>query len=296
MLLKASTLRMRPETRGILAIVLVMFLFTGMDACAKYLLERNNTVMVVWARFASQTVLVLVISAPILGTLARSRRPGLQIIRSTLHSFSTGLFFLSLNFMQLAGAAAVFEVSPLLITVLAAVILAEKVGPRRWIGVAFGLCGALIIIRPGLDVFQPAALLALGAALSMAGFQIITRMIGMTDRMGTTMLYSALVGLLGSSALLPWFWETPTLADAALMATFGWLGYFGHLVLVYALSQAPASALAPYNYAGFLWALLIGLMVFSELPDMLTLVGAGVILGSGIYVWHRERVHARLSR
>ncbi|HLS19181.1 MAG TPA: DMT family transporter, partial [Paracoccaceae bacterium] len=275
--------------------VLVMFLFTCMDACAKYLLERNNTVMVVWARFASQTALVLAISAPQLGTLARARRPGLQLVRSALHSFSTGLFFLSLNFMQLAEAAAVFEVAPLLITVLAAWILAEKVGPRRWAGVAIGLGGALIIIRPGLDVFQPAALLPLGAALTMAGFQITTRMIGTADRMGTTMLYSALVGLIGASAVLPWFWETPSMADALLMATFGWLGYLGHLVLVYALAQAPASTLAPYNYADFLWALLIGFLVFSELPDAPTLIGAGVILGSGIYVWHRERVHARLS-
>lgn len=290
--MKAIAARMRPETRGILAIVLVMFLFTCMDACAKYLLERNNTVMVVWARFASQTVLVLAISAPQLRTLARTRKPGLQLVRSALHSLSTGLFFLSLNFMQLAEAAAVFEVAPLLITVLAAWVLAERVGPRRWAGVAIGLCGALIIIRPGLDVFQPAALLPLGAALTMAGFQITTRMIGTSDRMGTTMLYSALVGLVGASLLLPWFWETPTLADAALLATFGWLGYFGHLVLVYALGQAPASTLAPYNYADFLWALLIGFIVFSELPDAMTLIGAGVILGSGIYVWHRERVHA----
>lgn len=289
--MKAIAARMRPETRGILAIVLVMFLFTCMDACAKYLLERNNTVMVVWARFASQTVLVLAISAPQLRTLARTRKPGLQLVRSALHSLSTGLFFLSLNFMQLAEAAAVFEVAPLLITVLAAWVLAERVGPRRWAGVAIGLCGALIIIRPGLDVFQPAALLPLGAALTMAGFQITTRMIGTSDRMGTTMLYSALVGLVGASLLLPWFWETPTLADAALLATFGWLGYFGHLVLVYALGQAPASTLAPYNYADFLWALLIGFIMFSELPDAMTLIGAGVILGSGIYVWHRERVH-----
>lgn len=294
--MKTIAARMRPETRGILAIVLVMFLFTCMDACAKYLLERNNTVMVVWARFASQTVLVLAISAPQLRVLARAQRPGLQLVRSALHSLSTGLFFLSLNFMQLAEAAAVFEVAPLLITVLAAWILAEKVGPRRWAGVGIGLFGALIIIRPGLDVFQPAALLPLGSALAMAGFQITTRMIGAADRMGTTMLYSALVGLIGASVMLPWFWETPSMADALLLATFGWLGYFGHLVLVYALAQAPASTLAPYNYADFLWALLIGFLVFSELPDVVTLIGAGVILGSGIYVWHRERVHARLTR
>lgn len=288
----ATTLaaRLAPETRGIIGIVLAMLLFTCMDSCAKYLLERNDTVMVIWARFASQTVLVLAIYAPRLATLARTRRPGLQLARSALHAMATGMFFLSLNYMALAETVAVFEVAPLVITGLAALVLGEQVGPRRWAGVAIGLCGALIIIRPGLDVFQPAALLPLGAAICMASFQIVTRMIGTADRMSTTMIYSGLAGLVGTTVLLPWFWQTPTLADAALMATFGWIGYLGHLALVYALGQAPASTLAPYNYTGFLWALTIGFLVFAEIPDGLTLVGAGIILGAGVYVWHRERV------
>lgn len=282
--------RLTPETRGILGILVAMLLFTCMDSCAKYLLQRNDTVMVVWARFASQTALVLAISAPMLGTHIRTHRPGLQLGRSVLHALATGMFFYSLNFMALAESVAVFEVSPLLITVLAALILHERVGPRRWTGVVVGLCGALIIIRPGLDVFQPAALLPLGSAFCMAAFQIITRLIGTADTMRTTMIYSGLVGVLATSAMLPWFWQTPTLADAALMATFGWLGYLGHLALIYALGQAPASTLAPYNYAGFLWAIIMGLLLFGEMPDGPTLVGAAIILGAGIYVWHRERV------
>ena len=285
--------RLTPETRGILGILLAMLLFTCMDSCAKYLLERNGTVMVVWARFASQTGLVLALSAPMLRTCLRTARPGLQLGRSTLHAIATGMFFYALNFMPLAETVAVFEVAPLLITLLAALVLGEQVGPRRWAGVAIGLCGALIIIRPGLDVFQPAALLPFGAAISMAGFQIITRLIGTADLMRTTMIYSGAVGLLASSAMLPWWWQTPTLADALIMATFGWIGYVGHLALVYALGQAPASTLAPYNYAGFLWAILLGLLLFAELPDGPTLAGGAVILGAGIYVWHRERVHGR---
>jgi drug/metabolite transporter (DMT)-like permease len=226
----------------------------------------------------------------------RACRPGLQLGRSTLHALATGMFFYSLNFMAMAETVAVFEVAPLLITVLAALVLREHVGPRRWAGVAIGLCGALIIIRPGLDVFQPAALLPFGAAMCMAGFQIITRLIGTADTMRTTMIYSGLVGLIATTAMLPWYWQTPSPADALLMATFGWLGYLGHLALVYALGQAPASTLAPYNYSGFLWAIVLGLLVFSEMPDGATLIGAGVILSAGIYVWHRERVHAGARR
>jgi drug/metabolite transporter (DMT)-like permease len=285
--------RLTPETRGILGIVLAMLLFTCMDSCAKYLLERNGTVMVVWARFASQMALVLAISAPMLRTHLRTARPALQLGRSTLHALATGMFFYSLNFMPLAETVAVFEVAPLLITVLAALVLREQVGPRRWAGVVIGLCGALVIIRPGLDVFQPAALLPFGAAMCMAGFQIITRLIGTADRMWTTMIYSGAVGLVASSAMLPWWWETPSLADALIMASFGWIGYLGHLALVYALGEAPASTLAPYNYCGFLWAILLGFVLFAEMPDGATLAGGAIILGAGIYVWHRERMHAR---
>src|SRR5690606_41090789 len=109
------------------------------------------------------------------------------------------------------------------------------------------------------------------------------------------LIYSGLVGVLATTAMLPWFWQTPSLADAALMASFGWLGYLGHLSLIYALGQAPASTLAPYNYTGFLWALAMGLLLFAEIPDGPTLVGAGVILGAGIYVWHRERVRGQTA-
>ena len=285
--------RLTPEARGILGIVLAMLLFTCMDVCAKYLLERNGTVMVVWARFASQMGLVLAIAAPSLRSSLRTARPALQLGRSTLHALATGMFFLSLNYMALAETVAVFEVAPLLITLLAAVVLRERVGPRRWTGVVIGLCGALVIVRPGLDVFQPAALLPFGAAMCMAGFQIITRLIGTADRMLTTLVYSGAAGLVASSAMLPWWWETPTLADGLVMATFGWIGFVGHLALVYALGQAPASTLAPYNYSGFLWAILLGLVLFAEMPDGPTLAGGAIILGAGIYVWHRERMHAR---
>ena len=282
--------RFSPETRGIVGIVLAMLLFTCMDVCAKYLLERNPTVMVVWARFTGQMVLVLAVSLPHLRRHLTTRRPALQLGRSTLHLAATSCFFLALNYMALAEAVAVFEVAPLLITVFAAIILHEQVGPRRWAGVLVGLCGALIIIRPGLNVFQPAAVLPFIAATCMAGFQIITRLIGTADTMRTTMIYSGLVGTLVTSAAVPFFWITPTWGDALLMATFGWIGFCGHYALVYALGQAPASTLAPFNYTGFLWAILLGLTFFSEIPDPVTLFGAAIILSAGIYVWHRERV------
>jgi len=279
-----------PETRGIIAIVLAMLLFTCMDLCAKHLLERHATVQVVWARYAGQTLLLCVVFAPSLMRRLRTQHLPLQLGRSALLFGVTSLFFAALGFMPLAEAVAVFEVAPLLITVLGALILKEQVGRRRWLGVGAGLCGALIIIRPGLEVFQPAALLPLAAATCMAVYQIATRFLGAADSIWTTMLYTAGVGTLVASCAVPFYWTTPTGADIAVMAIFGWIGLVGHLFLVYALGQAPASALAPFNYAGFVWALLLGFLVFAEVPDEATLAGAAIIICAGLYVWHRERV------
>jgi len=282
--------RLGAETRGILGVILAMLLFTCMDSVAKLLLERYHTIQVVWARYTGQTLLLVVAFAPSLGARLRTRHLRLQLGRSALLFSATLFFFTALNFMALAEAVAVFEVAPLMITLLGALILAEQVGPRRWAGVIIGLCGALIIIRPGFEVFQPAALLPLGAATCMACYQIATRFLGTTDDIWTTMLYTAGVGTLVASAAVPLIWQTPTLMDALVFLSFGWIGFAGHLSLVYALSQAPASALAPFNYAGFVWALILGFVVFGELPDALTFLGAGIIVCAGLYVWHRERV------
>ena len=202
--------RLSPETRGTLGIVAAMLLFVIMDSCAKALMVRNDPVMVIWARFAGQMLLVCIVFAPRLRTHMRTARPGLQAARSVLHLVANALFFIALSTMGLAETTAVFEVSPLLITVFAFLILGETVGPRRWAAVIIGLCGALIIIRPGMEVFQPAALLPFGAAVCMALFQIIVRMIGSADSIETSMLYAGVAGTVVMSAVVPFYWQTPT--------------------------------------------------------------------------------------
>ena len=152
--------------------------------------------------------------------------------------------------------------------------------------------GALIILRPGFGVFQPAALLALAAAFCLACFQIATRAMRGADSIWTTMLYTTLFGTVAASLAMPFVWETPALAQVPLLIVIGGFGFLGHLCLVWALSQAPASVLAPFNYSQLVWSILLGWLVFAELPDRLTLLGAAVIVGAGLYVWHRERIRA----
>ena len=288
--LSAAFAGMTGETRGAIGMVTAMFLFICMDSMAKALGEILPPMQVVWARYAGQTLLLMAVFAPTLGQRLRTAAPGLQGLRSVLLFCATSLFFTGLSVMKLAEATALMEVSPLMITALAALVLREPVGPRRWAAVAVGLVGALVIIRPGLGVFQPAALLILGAAACLAGYQIATRMMGAADSIWTTMLYTTLFGAVVSSLLMPWIWETPPLEAVPLMAAMGVIGFGGHLCLVWALGQAPASVLAPFNYSQMIWSVLIGWLVFAELPDGPTLAGAGIIIAAGLYVWHRERV------
>ncbi|MEM8791811.1 MAG: DMT family transporter [Pseudomonadota bacterium] len=282
-----------PMTRGALGFILAVLMFNLMDVGAKTLVADYPTPQLVWARYAAQTGLMVLIFLPSLRQRLKTEHLSLQLIRSLFLFAATGVFFTSFIYLELATAAAVFATSPLIITILSAVILKEQVGPRRWIAVLVGLTGVLIILRPGFDVFQIAALLPALAATFYASYQIATRWLGATEPIWTTLLYTTGVGTVLASFALPFFWVTPSGTDALIMLSMGAFGLAGHVALVYALNQAPASALAPFNYMGFVWASIVGFIFFAEIPDAVTVAGAAVIISAGIYVWHRERVRAR---
>ena len=282
------------ETLGIMGMVGAMFFFSLMDVLAKELGTLLPTAQVVWARYTSQSVIVVAICMPRLRTLLASDSLGLQLLRSVFLFGATFQFFISLKLLALVEAVALLNTAPLMITILAALILREHVGPRRWAAVILGLIGALIIIRPGLGVFQPASLIAIGAAFFLAAYQVATRMIGGADGIWTTMLYTTSFGALISTAVLPWVWQPPGTEAWLMMAVIGAVGMLGQLCIIWALAQAPASTLAPLNYTSLVWASINGLVIFAEIPDMATLVGAAVIVGAGLYVWHRERVRGRV--
>ncbi len=281
------------EARGAALLVLATALFAAMDAIGKGLMQRHDPFQVVWARYAAQAVIVLIVISPRLHRVARTRHFGLQAIRSALLFMATLCGFFAFSVMPLADATAIFQTAPLAITALAALLLREPVGPRRWAGVAAGFLGALIIVRPGADVFQPAALLPMLGALFFAGYSIATRFLGRDESYWTTFLYTAALGALIASAFVPLVWVTPTWADAGLMLLMGAIGSVGQFLLIVAFNTAAASAIAPFTYAGLIFATLWGYLFFGDAPDGWTATGAAVIVGSGVYVWRRERVRAR---
>lgn len=259
-----------------------------MDIVAKDLMSRHSSVQVVWARYASQFFWTLVVLSPRLRSLIKTQHFKLQLIRSACLFGGTIFFFSAVKYIDLAEATAIFNISPLVITIFSVIILHEVVGPRRWAGVLIGFVGALIIIRPGTEIFTIASIFPVCAAICFAGYAIATRFLGNDEPHGTSFLYTTLIGTIAASLMVPFFWETPTGTDIPTMATFGIIGAIGHICLIMALGYTRASVVAPLTYLGIVLGAIWGAIFFGEIPDLATWIGAIIIIGSGIYVWHRE--------
>ena len=275
--------------RGILWMLLTMLIFACINAIAKYLALSYPVPQVVWARYAFHLLLLALLLRGRLPRAAATKRLGLQLLRSSIMVITTGLYFTGIHFIPLADAGAIMFVAPILVTALSLPLLGEPVGPRRWAGVAAGFVGALIIIRPGLGVMQAAALLPFCAACLHALYQIATRKVSSIDPAITSLVYTALVGGLVASAVVPFFWTAPDAAGWALMALLGFLGGVGHFALIKAFQAAPVATVTPFGYTILLWVTLFGFVLFDDLPDAWTIVGALVIVASGLYIFHREQ-------
>ncbi|TQS72552.1 DMT family transporter [Rhodobacteraceae bacterium] len=263
--------------------------FTLMDAVAKLLSQTYAPVQIVWIRYVFNTAILLMVFAPRLRRILPSRQPRLQIVRGAAQLCTVLLFFVAIGYIGLAEATALADLNPVLVTLGAAVFLGERLGVRRVGGIIFAFIGAMIIIRPGPGVFHPASLLALGTAVTFAAGMLLTRKLT-RDNFGTSLVWSALVGLFGSSLIVPFFWTAINPADLWLMAGLGLSGALGQAFIIKGYSLGEASALAPMGYTGLIWATLWGILFFGQYPDAWTMSGALVIVGAGLYVWSRERM------
>ena len=276
---------------GIVFMLASGVLFALLDTGAKYLTADHHVFQVVWGRyFFSMALLPLIVGRVSPMRVARTNHLALQIVRSLLLLAATAFFFTALRFIPLADATAISFVSPLLLTMLAIPLLGETVGRRRWTAVIIGLIGALIVIRPGFGMAGWATLLPLASALAYTFYQIATRKLCAVDPPVTIFLYTGIVGTVVMSAVVPFFWTWPTLGGWLVMIALGLLGGGGHYLVIQAFRRAPASALSPFTFAVILWTTTTGYLVFGDAPDAPTMLGAAVIVASGVYVFYRERV------
>lgn len=274
---------------SVMLMIGAMFIFTLMDAVAKLLTHEIGVWPTLWVRYFGQAVLVVIIVLPRIKQVVKTSFPVLQLTRSVFLMCATMCFFWGISNIGLAEATAIMDVSPVLITLGAVLFLGERIGIRRVFGIFGALIGALIVIRPGTDVFTIYALFPLGAAICYSGYNLITRFVGAREDPWTSLFYTALFGATVLSAIVPFYWQPLSSFIITLMVVLSVLATLAQWLLIKALSIGEASLLAPIGYIALIFATLWGFLLFGDLPDHWTVAGAGVIVASGFYVWYRER-------
>ena len=286
---------MAPALRGILLMVSAIGFFVLMDTIAKYLSRWYPVPGIVWARYVINLGILLAWFAA-RGELGRIRtaRPGIQLARGLLLAGATFLYFTSLRVLPLADAAAIGFVLPLFVAVLAVPMLGERLDGPRVIAILVGLAGALVIVRPGTDVFTPYALLPVAMAACNALYQVLTRKVAGEEHPLTSLVWGAIVGAVLFSAVAPIYWKAPDVGwHWVLLGIIGLLASIGHYLLIRAYDYAGATLLAPFSYTVMVWAVLLGFLVFGQLPDAWSVGGMVIIVASGMFLASRQRLTVR---
>jgi drug/metabolite transporter (DMT)-like permease len=275
--------------RGIGCMVLGVLVFSSMDVAIKWMAPTYPIVQIVFFRnlFAFLPIALFLPGSGGLGSL-RTRALGGHLLRSVAGLASMFLGFWGLALLPLGDAVALGQSAPIFVTALSVPLLAEIVGIRRWSAVVIGFLGVLLMTRPGSGIFDPAALLPIGGAMTYAGVVIMVRKLNRTDAPSTIVFYFTLFAAAVSGLALPFVWVTPDLVDFLLLASIGILGGFGQFAITYAFRLAPVAIVAPFDYLSLVFAVGFGFAIWHEVPDAWLLGGAAIVVASGLYILHRE--------
>ena len=292
-------------TRGILQLCAAMLFIPILDVFAKLLGQALDPVEVTFMRFVMQILLM----APLVIWTRQWHVPTgtlmMQFARGILLAIATVCFFAALQHLPMAEAISIYFVQPLILTALSALFLGEQIRKRRIIAIIIGLFGVVVILQPSIVIFGAPALFPLATALAMAGYVTITRrlagkahpfqmqfIVGITATiaLGSTMLIGQMFDLAGTGFIMPNAQQFEWIIYMGLVATIG------HIFIVWAANNAPASVLAPFQYTEIISSVILGYLVFGDLPAKSTILGVCIIVGCGIYLFHRERIAAQEDR
>ena len=260
-------------------------------AIAKYLSAEIPIFQIIWARHCFTVLLAL----PILFFFFKrnfvwTEKPKLQLIRGLLLLSVNICFYYAVSHISLAKALTLTFISPLVVTVFSSIFLSEKVGIKRWSAIVIGFTGAIVVIRPGYIPLDMGSLAALSAGTMYAFYLIITRKLSVSDNSMLTLLITGLIGSLAMSFTIPFVWVTPTLDQWLLLSLIGVVTLVGHFLLILSFKYAEASKLAPISYFEVVTNTIYGYFLFNHFPDSWTIVGLGIIISSGLFVFYRERM------
>jgi drug/metabolite transporter (DMT)-like permease len=267
---------------------------SSLDATAKYLVRDHSLWLVVWARYAGQMIVVTPFAWHRGGfRFWRTRKPGLQLLRSLFLLLATLGFWGGLRYLPLAEASSITFLAPTFVVVLSWPLLRERAPRARHIASAVGFVGILILLRPGSAVMHPAVVLLLGAALTNALYQLLTRRL-LDEAPHTTLFYSASVGTVALTLGLPLATDATQFLQVGIapLVLLGLFAGLGHWCMTHAYLQAPASLLTPFTYLQILWASAFGYLIFDQHPDRLSALGMAIIVASGVWLawWERRRM------
>ena len=281
----------RNRLTGIGLISLTYVLFTLLDGSAKWLVQSVPVLVVVWLRFLTQTLLASALLFPMRGlALVRTRHLRWHVVRGLMFCAMTGINFWALQYLQLTVTGSIFFTVPILIALMSAPLLGERMDAKRWAAILIGFAGVLVIVRPGSAAFHPAMLLSIVNAVLYAAFNLMTRKLAAYDPPETIQFLPAVVASVVLAPFALAAWESPQgWFEWLLLCLMGVFGGTGHYLLAVAHRYAPASTLAPFLYQQILYMALFGYLVFGSVPDAAVGIGAAIVISSGLYLFARER-------
>ncbi|MEM9097078.1 MAG: DMT family transporter [Pseudomonadota bacterium] len=282
------------EDRRLVAIALMVgaFLcFTGIDTTAKWMVTRGMPVVeAVFVRYLGHFIMVVAISAPALGwALTRSNTPKITVARAMFLMVSTACNFAALQYLPLSLTMSIFFAAPLIVCALSIPILGETVGWRRWAAICVGFLGVLIVVRPGIGDVHWAAIFSLCATTCASVYFVLTRKVAGRDTTEVQQFYAAGLATLCLAPFALPVWQWPQGIDWLPFLLIGFFGWLGHQLLIIAHRFAPASVLAPFVYLQLIFMVASGWIFFADIPDFWVMIGAAVVMASGLYIWLRER-------
>jgi drug/metabolite transporter (DMT)-like permease len=281
----------RNRLTGIGLISLTYVLFALLDGSAKWLVQSVPVLVVVWLRFVTHTLIASALLFPMRGlALVRTRHLRWHLVRGLMFVAMTGMNFSALQYLQLTVTASIFFMVPILVALMSVPLLGEKLDARRWAAIIAGFAGVLVIVRPGSEAFHPAILLSLANAVLYAFFNMMTRKLAAYDPPETIQFLPAVVASVVLAPFALAAWESPAgWFEWFMLCMLGVFGGTGHYLLAMAHRYAPASTLAPFLYQQILYMALFGYLVFGNVPDKETWIGAAIVVASGLYLFSRER-------
>ncbi len=286
---------MSDTKRGIWLMVLTMLIFAMQDGISRYLAGEYNVIMVVMVRYWFFAAFVLTVSAKRAGSIAnaaRTKQPILQSFRGLLLAAEVCVMVLAFTLLGLIESLAIFASYPLMVAALSGPILGEQVGPRRWIAITIGAIGVLIMLKPGLGVFSPYALVAILSSLMFALYSLLTRYVARLDKAETSFFWTGTMGCIGMTIVGIWYWENMTAPDWGWMLILCITGATGHYLLIRVYELAEASAVQPFAYLQLVFASVIGVAVFHETIEWNIATGAALVIAAGLFTLWRAQVNA----